>query len=373
MLAKLPATPKRLSGWLDYASSFEKFYQDNFGLRTQLLSIATSLKLVSGISPNRFALAGKEGWVFINTRTVGQRLIGHSPFQESELKDFSQRMEVVRQYLKKQNIVFVHFSATEKQSIYPEYLPASVDQPGLSRLDQLNEMLSESDSYVELGPVLLKAKAARPSVLLYHEIDSHWNCLGAYLSYDEVVRKGLISQGVAVSPLPETDFIFRNVSEPDRANPFLAKFWLGTLEDRDTNYDCLLQTSPLIEMYSEEGYKMTYINGERFTPEAESGDPTLLSKTWRSADKRGKSKPKAIIVRDSFASRLVPYFTRTFSEVIYIHSGKLDSKGVLNQIIEDFRPNVIIYEYAERRLDHPENILKPLEMALDISAFNGQL
>jgi hypothetical protein len=216
---------------------------------------------------------------------------------------------------------------------------------------------------------LLEEKARRPDRILYHEIDTHWNCWGAYLGYRAVVNEGLIQRGATVPVVVDTEFVFRDVSQFDKRNPLSAHFWLSSIPQKDTAFECLLDKSPLVELHLQrpphDDEDMPNINGESTIPDAAFLSSDVMFKPWKSSDRRGESTLKAIFIRDSFASRLAPYFSRSFSEVIYIHREML-GLAKLGRLIDVFDPDVVIYEYAERNLDAPaEQVLAPLVDSLD--------
>jgi alginate O-acetyltransferase complex protein AlgJ len=369
VLAKVPPLPRNFSEVLNYPGEFEAYYKDNFGLRAPLLAITTTLKLVSGITANSVSLSGKDSWIFLNRLNLTQRLQQTPPLTEYELDRFATGMNNVDTRLSSKGITFVHFAAPEKESIYPEYLPPGISLASPTPLDQITRAMAGSDAYIDVKKILLEEKARRPDRILYHEIDTHWNCWGAYLGYRAVVNEGLIQRGAEVAVVGDTEFVFRDVSEFDKRNPLSAHFWLSSIPQKDTAYDCLLDKSPLVELHLKNtphpDENMPNINGESTIPDAAFLSSEMMFKPWKSSDRRGGSRLKAIFIRDSFASRLAPYFARSFSEVIYVHH-KMLGLVKLGQLIEEFQPDVILYEYAERNLDSPEEqVLAPLVDSLD--------
>jgi alginate O-acetyltransferase complex protein AlgJ len=369
VLARLPSLPRRFSDVLSYPGKFEDYYKDNFGLRAPLLAISTTLKLATGVTANSVSLSGKDSWIFLNRLTLAQRLQKTPPLTDNELALFATGMNNVDSRLGSKGITFVHFAAPEKESIYPEYLPPHINLEGPTPLDQINEAMAGSGAYIDVKKALLEEKARRPDRILYHEIDTHWNCWGAYLGYRAVVNEGLIQRGATVPVVGDAEFVFRDVSQFDKRNPISAHFWLSSIPQKDTAFECLLDKSPLVELHLQRpphgDEDMPNINGESTIPDAAFISSDVMFKPWKSSDRRGESTLKAIFIRDSFASRLAPYFSRSFSEVIYIHREML-GLAKLGRLIDVFDPDVVIYEYAERNLDAPaEQVLAPLVDSLE--------
>ncbi len=369
VLAKVPSLPRRFSDVLSYPGKFEDYYKDHFGLRAPLLAITTTLKLASGVTANSVSLSGKDSWIFLNRLTLTQRLQQALPLTDNELVLFATGMNNVDTRLSSNGITFVHFAAPEKESIYPEYLPPGINLATPTPLDQINRAMAGSAAYIDVKKILLEEKTRRPDKILYHEIDTHWNCWGAYLGYRAVVNEGLIQRGATVPVVGDTEFVFRDVSEFDKRNPLSTHFWLSSIPQKDTAFECLLDKSPLVEMHLQNtphgDEDMPNINGESAIPDADFLSSDVMFKPWKSSDRRGNATLRAIVIRDSFASRLAPYFSRSFSEVIYIHH-KMLGLAKLGRLIDVFDPDVVIYEYAERNLDAPsEQVLAPLVDSLD--------
>jgi hypothetical protein len=59
----------------------------------------------------------------------------------------------------------------------------------------------------------------------------------------------------------------------------------------------------------------------------------------------GSSLPRAVIFRDSFASRLAPFLSEHFSRVVYLWQNDFDGDVVLDE-----HPDVVIEEITSRHL-----------------------
>jgi len=57
--------------------------------------------------------------------------------------------------------------------------------------------------------------------------------------------------------------------------------------------------------------------------------------------------PRALIFRDSFSTALIPFFARSFSEIMLDHH----RKNTLNKdLVEAFRPDVVLFIFIEADL-----------------------
>ena len=365
-----PRLPDTLTGWLDYPAALEHYYRDNFALRTPLLNTANILKLTLGIDLAPQYMAGKEQWIFLSVGDTTEVLRGARPLEDAQLAEFRENMQRIQRQLAKRGIAFLYFAAPEKQSIYPEYLPGRIKQVGPSHLDQVNQAESGSRHYVDLKSVLLDAKTgeAGRGRMLYRELDSHWTCWGAYLAYRDIVGQGLHAQGLPVALVAEQEMAYRDLSAFNKTDYLSAEFWttpVASLGPRDTAYECLLERDPLVTMQVvETGADLPNINGEQAVPEASYPNSEVLYQDWLAVNRNPHSRFKALVVRDSFASHLTPYLNRSFSEVLYVHYVTV-KRGMLSAAVEQFQPDVVIYEFTERQLnDSLQRVVHILERGL---------
>tara|TARA_R110002124_G_scaffold16165_5_gene69435 strand:- start:1301 stop:2548 length:1248 start_codon:yes stop_codon:yes gene_type:complete len=369
-LSSAPGLPDTLDGWIAYPATVERYYRDNFALRAPLLNTANILKLTLGIDLAPHYVAGKDDWVFFSNDATTEVLRGARPLEQNDLAAFRANMRRTQQQLGDIGILFLYFAVPEKQSIYPEYLPGRIEQVGPSHLDQVSTAEASSHYYVDVKSVLLAAKTgeAGKGRMLYHELDSHWTCWGAYLAYRAIVEQGLLSTDVSVPLVKEQEIAYRNLSSFNKTDYLSLDFWttpVTSLSPRDTAYECLLEKDARVQMQVvKTGTVLPYINGEQYPPEASYPDTDVLFQNWHAVNRNPRVSLKALVVRDSFASRLTPYLNRTFSEVLYVHYLPI-RRGTLRVAIEEFQPDVVIYEFAERQLnDRLHRVVDILERGL---------
>ena len=69
----------------------------------------------------------------------------------------------------------------------------------------------------------------------------------------------------------------------------------------------------------------------------------------RCTNPKAPYKEHILVGRDSFAERLIPYFSRMFQKTTFIWSGKLSNEEMFD-IIERETPDIVLYTFAERNL-----------------------
>jgi hypothetical protein len=195
----------------EFPRLYEKYFNDNFGLRSSLIRYNNLLKVVLlKTSPMAKVILGKNGFLFYDSDHYpgdGVTIKDHrglAPLTDDELERIRKRLEANRDSLSQMGIAYVLAVAPNKNTIYPEYLPDYINRVHPeTRLDQLNDYLAKHSSFrlVDLREALTKAKSMYPT---YYPRNSHWNVFGAYIAYAEIMKavSTAIPQ-VAIVPLSE--------------------------------------------------------------------------------------------------------------------------------------------------------------------------
>lgn len=308
-----------VSGWIKNAVQFPEAYQkrfgDNFFQRGQMINWFNSFRLnVLHETVFTQVVVGKEGWLYY---TGEQNLDSYQcsrPFTPEELNLAADNLLEIQQKLAERGIPFILAIAPNKESIYPEYLPKSVQKLGTTcPLDQLLETLESRGVHtvIDFRPVLLEAKKTRP---VYFRTDTHWNLYGAYLANAEIVRAMQASFPELVIPtIEQYDLV------PETTSGDLAR---------------LLAVSPLPE-------EQTIVLKPKFPLMAQSVSPDDDFTIYTEVP--GSSLPRAAIFRDSFSNSLIPYLSEYFSRAVFQRSSTVDF-----DLIDREKPDVVILEMAER-------------------------
>ncbi len=339
-LQQLPEFPERLEELSSFIPQFEKYYNDQFGLRDIFIkSYKQAKKLVgdhdiSGTSGNvgtKNTVKGKEGWFFLNRKWDGD------PFSDYRNIDLYSENELLRStllfaaradWLKSQGIEYLFFFAPNKHTVYSEYLPDYIKKEGdISSLDQLDDALRRYTNvhFVDLRNTLQQAKDEaskywkdqKEEAALYYKKDSHWNGAGADIAQFEIARKieELFPGKIHPAKRPFDDFVM---------SAFAGDITLIMGGKEKEAYGPVLEKGLCT---SEK--KSDYLQRQHVTV-CEKG---ILN---------------AVIFYDSFFPPLKPYFTDYFHRTVYYWEEM--SKSKVEEQISIKKPDIIIEERAERHL-----------------------
>jgi hypothetical protein len=220
--------PARWPGWSQLTTKrLERWFNDRVGFRQELLDAhAISRWRWFGLPVSPAVAVGPNGWLFLQQSSLFDRPLGRQQGRDDHLRRWVEHLDERRRWLAERGIRYLVVIAPDKQSIYPEELPRSLqfldDHPLLGEFH--TRARDQGIETIDLVPVLREAKA-RGRIYLIN--DTHWNGMGSWFA----TRAVLARLGVATR---QADY--RKVVYPFPA-PDLVRY-LGA-ERRDEEWDTL--------------------------------------------------------------------------------------------------------------------------------------
>lgn len=322
-LANFPVLGGTWKSLRDFPGGLCDWFDDHFGFRADLIRWDASGRLFAfETSPSTAVLRGKNGWLFYADDGASEDVAEAPALDEGSLRNWRTTILAERNWLRSREIAFVFLIPPDKHVIYPEELPDDVGQAGpISRTDQVLDALSDSGITVDLRPALREAKKADR---LYHRTDSHWNERGALVAYQTLVDS--IRRQLPSVPPPWSRSDFDAVSRETRGRDLAGMLGLTrVLHEED------------LALVPKRPRQARVIEPPGAEPTAEEG--LLITEI------AGSSLPKAVIVRDSFMSALVPFLSEHFSRAVYVWQNDLDATTIQQE-----HPDVVIHEIVGRHL-----------------------
>ena len=337
-LAPRPALPAGIDDLLTFPQRFNRFFDDHFPLRTQLIQRYNYLRIkIMRQSDQRSVLLGRDGWLFYTQERQLRDFIGRAPFSEEKLEALRGLLEARRDWLAARGIAYLFVIPPAKPSIYPEYMPENYQRArGRTRLDRvMDHMGRHSDiTIVDLRSSLLAAKSEH---LLFHRSDTHWNALGGLAASGEIMRA---------------------VSQTLGRDMGIIRTWQDfTIQHRVRQGGDLTQMIELSTHFTENEPYLVPKAG--FQPCARRQDlVNYLGRDWPDAGEQftmhcPQAEIDMVMFRDSFASRLVPFLAEHFRRSTYIWKWNYDAE-IFKAVIEKERPQIVIDECGERMLYYLE-------------------
>lgn len=295
---------------MSVGSDTENWLADHFAFRSPIVTAYARLKAaLFASSAEDSVIIGRDGWLFFD-ETVAD-YTGSEPMTERELSALAGKLALMREYIESCGGRFVFTVAPNKNSIYPNFMPARfVKSNGASNAQRLAAMLRENGvTYVDLFAAL---DEAAQSAQIYHKLDTHWNNLGA------AIACGLILDAA------DTAHVDYAAMDYTVAASHSGDLW-GML------YPALTDTK---DDQVDFGVNFTYEYTSRFR--------TVEDLTIKTACGTGENS--LLIFRDSFCNSMLPFFAETFKEAAFL-------RGVPYQLEQAQGADVIVVETVERNLD----------------------
>lgn len=302
-----------------YPAAFREYFGREFGFRDDLILFHANYKVRSlGISSTHRVVLGKSGWLFYNDKDTTDDYRGLKPFTPDELRQWQELLERRRDWLKAQGIDYVFVVAPNKQQIYPQYLPRELQQrrPG-TRYDQLVEHLEQHSDFriLDLRPSL---RAASQKEQVYFKTDHHWNPIGAFIAYQQLM--GQVRQTLPKVKIPERSD-FQEVAAKGEGD--LSKI-MGFVGVSSEQYTKLVPRTPRKARYTV-GQDVDYPQ-DLVVMESPAGEAR-----------------RAVVMRDSFTRGYLPHLSEHFNRIAY----RWTYGGFDTALIKREKPDIVIQEMVE--------------------------
>lgn len=307
----------------NFFSEYSNYLNDRFGGRNRLITLNKFVQynILKSAVYNEKAFKGKSGWWFYISSSDGNNLLDfykRNLLNNDELKNFRINIENTLNWCKTQNIPCIFFIGPNKHSVYSEFYP--FERPsGQTRADQLVSVLQDVGVPYIFPRDALISKKNEIDVPLYYETDTHWNPLGAFVAYEQLLN--MLKEMFPNQNFPEIQYDTK-IEYSTTAGDILPM--LAIENSKSTQPKLIPQGIMQAELY-------TYIKND-----GGNGVRTM------GAD---KTAPRALVFRDSFFTALEPFVSPLFSETEYIWKKFSESD---KEYVLEYKPDVIIFESVER-------------------------
>lgn len=309
-----------IDNYNEYPSLYENYYNDYLPFKNELTNLNSRIKYnIFNISSNDAVIKGKDDWLFYNSKykNDGDTLADYQRtnyYSDEKLIEFKNSLNRKKKFLESLGIEFYVYIASNKEEIYPEYMPDYyVRLNEKSKTDLVVEYLTENTDVNIVYPKETLI-ANKDKYQLYYKADTHWNQYGAYLGFMELMK----AMGKEVEELENlsTDKNLNNSED-------LANMINMSLEFEEIK--------PIVE------YK------EDIEVELVQEKENILNR-YESTNLNGK---KLLAYRDSFFIDLGKFLGKEFEETVLVWGAPFDYSQIKKE-----KPDVVILEVVERNLDY---------------------
>ncbi len=301
----------------NFGKDFEAWFDDRIFGRKMLID---SKFLIFMDREGKRSIIGKNKFLFYKKENSIENYQNINLFTPEELSRIADYLVLVNNYCKKHNKKFYFVIAPDKNKIYGEYYPGyykKIRPDSKSRANQLKNYLEKNTNVkvIYLYDTLMKNK---DKGILYYKGDTHWNQLGAYFGYEEIMKR-LIKDGIKAIPIKidtNKDLLYTTIAVGDLHD--LPKI---VLKQDKTQY-------PVFSIDTNAYAYKKIIEEEK----------AEIIKT-----KKNIAALNLCMYRDSFGESMIPLFSNTFRNVIYYPRSNIKTKEIKNF-------DIVILELVERNI-----------------------
>jgi len=297
---------------------------NDFRWRRNLIAMYSSFRLNVGDRVYDDMIVGKKGWLFYTGDGSIDDYQKTKIFRVKRLADLQKELDRLNSDLEKKGATLLVVIPPNKSTIYSQYMPVEIPVLGRkSQLDQFIEYMNlHGDTFIlDLRKTLMDGSRFQP---LYYKTDTHWNDIGAYYGYKEIMHV-LALKYSSLRPHPITDYKY--VVKPDsvRDIPLLLGLSNYKEEDRAMVPNFKIQLEEVKKALPDGRYIRTITNVD-------------------------KQLPRLLVFGDSFYSSLSQFIEPHFSRVETIPFTYENGVWSLDWIQRE-NPDIVIIEIVERYID----------------------
>lgn len=238
---------------------------------------------------------------------------------------------------------YVLFVAPDKHSIYsdffPEWLKDNIKDIEFSRTNDYIAYISRMGVDI-VYPVMELRRMANKEI--YYKNDTHWNLLGAEIGFNTLVNfLNGIEAGEAEAIEREGRYQLA-VSTSKHYGDLLTIMGIPVKDEygsRDYSF-----SKPNLFVEWNEGGKGDVPRKVHFSKALSNG--AVWHWTGTSVNQFAKNKMRVLVICDSFATAMSPFFNLNFKEVHYV-SRTYDYRQLIG-FVKEINPNIVVYETVER-------------------------
>ena len=333
MLANFPepVSMRRHPG--DFIRGFDPWFKDSTGFREQMLVLYNVMKnnrWLNGIRYMDIYLIGEEGHHYYAGGGSGliRKFQGKQFLTDDQLINMAVKFDEVKTYLDGKGIPLIVMLCTDKETIYPEFYPKLIkrgEEP--VQLDVITGYLQEHTD-VDVFNIRQALLLEKDNCMLYNVSLgdlTHYNEIGAFFAYRELMR---------------------------HINTYLPEIIPSELKDIEISYD----STGIPDVSIKVGTRYKKLDPS-FFDDINVGRPfTYQNVAYENED---SDLPVILLLRDSYAYAgedrtkfLANYLPQHFGKAIFIHYGNIEH---LKEYIERYRPDIVVFESAERMLGYFAN------------------
>ena len=316
-----------------YPSAYEKYFNDYIPFRNEFSKIKNLMDIFifkSFINSTTTAsyrdriLLGKNNWLFHRWNDMDNIYIGNDIFSDYELNTAKDNLLSFRDELRKRNIDFILMICQDKNTIYDIYMPDYIKRK--STISAIDKFVNYMNDNTDIDIVYPKKELLeyRDKCQLYYKYDDHWNNLGGYIGYSELMKSININL-LSIDKFDTYKTGYDDINE-------ITGIWDDLI--------WLINLPPTKKYNNQYNYYISnFITNDYKIIEGKRGPHESLSCVSDSFDKR-----HITIFRDSYTCAMFDYLASSFYETTFIYNGHIKNESIPADT------DVVFFTFVERAI-----------------------
>ena len=316
-----------------FVNNFAPWFSSHFPMKTKFLQLFQAVKTnIFCVDPfPDKVITGSNGWLFAGddfNRGLSEQL-GYERMKNEEIEDFAQILSNLDGWCKENGCFFIFLPIQEKTSFYHEFVPLKKSSQPTTLELILKKAAEKGIKTIDVR----KSLASGNQMQLYRKEDTHWNSIGAWLVYNQLM-----------------DTINTNFWRVKKLNPYeienrfyiLKNMDLAKLLNRESNsYEFLVLPA---------NEHAQLIDKQLKIPDT---SPPEFFNNWETRFQNAAESKKILVFADSYFVHLAILVKESFNETVIIRQPNPDTN-----LIRIEKPDIVIFEVLERLINDNYETLK---------------
>lgn len=300
----------------NFFTDFDAWFNDHFRFRNKMIELYRTGMYTLFHEFSDDVTVGKDEWLFFPTEVAA--LAENVLYTEEELQTIVRNQLEIYETCAENGVDYFVMIVPNKITIYPEFAPSYIEpNAATSKMDQVFQALAQTPiPIIDVRETLLQHKSEG---VLFKQTDTHWNTLGAYYAYQEMIT----AIGSVGEPLPLSAFdVTRSTGE------------IGDLQQT---------TGISANQFQSQSVSYSFVPKQAY-PYTQTTEGAVTQTIIENS-----TLPRAIIFGDSFFGELQPFVSNHFSSAFCCKT------TLYNETLERMLPNddasIVVNQIVERNLD----------------------
>lgn len=300
-------------------SKMDTYFSDHFFARDFWVGLHSYINQAVGLNGDVYK--GEDNWLL------------EKPITQNSI--WTENIKIIEQFA--QNHDNIYFMAVPtKGYIMKDKLPKLHDNyPDAQLLNQLKSLLSEEVSFIDVSDVLSENSD------VYYKTDHHWTSKGAYIAYSKA------GEQMGFTPTPQTEYDIENYDGFYGTSYSKSGLWatppdtisLWKQQNLNVNVTITDENRPFPIEYDSMFFTDHLDEADKYPVFLDGNHALVNLKSNADTDK------KLLIIRDSFAHCLAPFFASEYIEIDLIDI-RYFKKQTVSELIEQNNYDDILFVYG---------------------------